>query len=132
MRQHVRTADHNHYLRRIVTMTNVDCIADSIEPEVFPADNRTFTVSYASRFHDHARMPAFIMKGYWLDEAGFSTGTKVDVKVMKGCMILTAREPEPEETAMEKLVREVSKLSARKQKQVVEFVGVISAKGSKS
>lgn len=112
-------------------MTNVDCIADSFEAEVFPADNRTFTVSYASRFHDHARMPAFIMKGYWLDEAGFSTGTKVDVKIMKGCMILTAREPEPEETEMEKLVREVSKLSARKQKQVAEFVGVISAKGSK-
>ncbi|MNL64356.1 Toxic protein SymE [compost metagenome] len=71
------------------------------------------------------------MKGYWLDEAGFSTGTKVDVKVMKGCMVLTAREPEPEETEMEKLVREVSKLSARKQKQVAEFVRVISAKNSK-
>lgn len=112
-------------------MTNVDCIADLFEPEVFDADNRLFTVSYASRFHDHARIPAFIMKGYWLDAAGFSTGIKVDVKVMKGCMILTAREPEQEETEIEKLVREVSKLSARKQKHVTEFVGVISAKGSK-
>jgi toxic protein SymE len=113
-------------------MTNVDCIADSCEPEVLSADSRHFTVSYASRFHDHARMPAMIMKGYWLDEAGFSTGTRVDVKVMKGYMVLTAREPEPEETDIEKLLREVGKLSARKQKQVIEFVGVISGKAAKS
>lgn len=50
MRQHVRTADHNHYLRRIATMANVDRIADSIEPEVFTSDNRVFTLSYASVF----------------------------------------------------------------------------------
>ncbi|MBL5898863.1 endoribonuclease SymE [Lelliottia amnigena] len=113
-------------------MTNVDCIADSLEPEVFDVDTRLFTVSYASRFHDHARIPAFIMKGYWLDSAGFSTGTKVDVKIMRGCMVLTAREPEPEETEMEKLVHEVSKMSLRKQKQVMDFVGVISTKSMKS
>lgn len=112
-------------------MTDIDCIAESVQPEVFAADNRMFTVSYATRYGDYTRIPAFIMKGLWLNEAGFSTGTKVDVKVMKGCMILTAREPEPEETEMEKLVRQVSKLSVRKQRQVAEFVGVISAKVGK-
>ncbi|MFZ3620434.1 endoribonuclease SymE [Leclercia barmai] len=104
-------------------MTNIDCIAESLQPEVFAADDRVFTVSYATRYGDYTRIPAFIMKGLWLNEAGFSTGTKVDVKVMKGCMILTSRESEPE---IETLMREVSQLSASKQKQVMDFVGVIS------
>jgi len=65
------------------------------------------------------------MKGLWLNEAGFSTGTKVDVKVMKGCMILTSRQDEPE---IETLMREVSQLSDQKQQQVMDFVGVISGK----
>lgn len=104
-------------------MTNIDCIAESLQPEVFAADDCVFTVSYATRYGDYTRIPAFIMKGLWLNEAGFSTGTKVDVKVMKGCMILTSRESEPE---IETLMREVSQLSASKQKQVMDFVGVIS------
>lgn len=110
-------------------MTDIDCIADSLQPEVFAADDRVFTVSYATRYGDYTRIPAFIMKGLWLNEAGFSTGTKVDVKVMKGCMILTSRQEEPE---IETLMREVSQLSASKQKQVMDFVGVISGKAGKN
>lgn len=106
-------------------MTDIDCIAESLQPEVFEANDRVFTVSYATRYGDYTRIPAFIMKGLWLNKAGFSTGTKVDVKVMKGCMILTSRESEPE---METLMREVSQLSDQKQKQVMDFVGVISGK----
>ncbi len=106
-------------------MTNVDCIAESLQPEVFESTDRVFTVSYATRFGDYTRIPAFIMKGLWLNEAGFSTGTKVDVKVMKGCMILTSRQDEPE---IETLMREVSQLSDHEQKQVMDFVGVISGK----
>ncbi|MGG4732076.1 endoribonuclease SymE [Leclercia adecarboxylata] len=106
-------------------MTNVDSIAESLQPEVFESTDRVFTVSYATRFGDYTRIPAFIMKGLWLNEAGFSTGTKVDVKVMKGCMILTSRQDEPE---IETLMREVSQLSDHEQKQVMDFVGVISGK----
>lgn len=106
-------------------MTNVDCIAESLQPEVFESTDRVFTVSYATRFGDYTRIPAFIMKGLWLNEAGFSTGTKVDVKVMKGCIILTSRQDEPE---IETLMREVSQLSDQKQQQVMDFVGVISGK----
>ena len=106
-------------------MTDIDCIAESLQPEVFAADDRVFTVSYATRYGDYTRIPAFIMKGLWLNEAGFSTGTKVDVKVMKGCMILTSRQGEP---AIETLMREVSQLSDQEQKQVMDFVGVISGK----
>ncbi len=106
-------------------MTDIDCIAESLQPEVFESTDRVFTVSYATRFGDYTRIPAFIMKGLWLNEAGFSTGTKVDVKVMKGCMILTSRQGEPE---IEALMREVSQLSDHEQKQVMDFVGVISGK----
>ena len=55
------------------------------------------------------------MKGQWLEAAGFATGTEVDVKVMNGCIVLTAKQPEPE--LMQSLHR-VCKLSARKQRQV--------------
>ncbi len=106
-------------------MTDIDCIAESLQSEVFESTDRVFTVSYATRFGDYTRIPAFIMKGLWLNEAGFSTGTKVDVKVMKGCMILTSRQDEPE---IETLMREVSQLSDQKQQQVMDFVGVISGK----
>lgn len=78
-------------------MTNVDCIADSFDPEVSPENKRHLTVSYASRHPDYQRIPAVMMKGAWLEAAGFSTGTKVEVRVMKGCMVLTAIEPESDE-----------------------------------
>jgi toxic protein SymE len=110
-------------------MTKPDCIADCFEPEVFDADNRHFTVSYVSRYPDYVHLPALTLKGQWLETAGFGTGTKVDAKVMKGCIVLMAREVEPEVSELETAIREACKLSNRKQKQVVEFVGVIAGKG---
>ena len=73
-------------------MTKPDCIADCFDPEVFDAVSRHFTVGYASRYPDHLHLPALTIKGQWLEEAGFGTGTKVDAKVMQGCIVLTARE----------------------------------------
>ena len=107
-------------------MTTPHSIAEFTDPEVSPENNRKGTVSYASRFEDHQRIPAIIMKGQWLAAAGFSTGTRVEVRVMDGCIVLTAVEPEPE---LEAAMRRVEKLSARKQKQVREFIGVIGGRG---
>lgn len=45
--------------------------------------------------------------------------------------LITARAAEPEESALMKSLRKVEKLSARKQKQVLEFITVIAGKGSK-
>lgn len=106
-------------------MTTVHSIADPCVPEVSPTNNRHLTVSYATRHPDYTRIPALIMKGQWLEAAGFATGTEVDVKVMNGCIVLTAK---PDEPALVQSLRQVSKLSARKQKQVQEFIGVISSK----
>ena len=109
-------------------MTTPHSIAEFTEPEVSPENNRKGTVSYASRFEDRQRIPAIIMKGQWLEAAGFTTGTTFDVRVMPGCIVLTAKLPEPEEPALLQSLRRVCKLSARKQQQVQEFVDVISAK----
>lgn len=110
-------------------MTEVDCIADSCVAEVSPKNKRQLTVSYVSRFPDYSRIPALTMKGQWLEAAGFATGTKVEVRVMAGCIVLTAVEPEPK---LEEAMRRVEKLSARKQKQVREFIGVIAGKRVRS
>lgn len=109
-------------------MTTPHSIAEFTDPEVPPANNRLGTVSYASRYPDYTHVPAIIMKGQWLEAAGFTTGTPFDIKVMPGCIVLTAKLPEPEEPALLQSLRRVCKLSARKQRQVQEFIDVISAK----
>jgi len=99
-------------------MTDAHSIAQPSEPEVSPANNRQLTVSYASRYPNYSQIPAITMKGQWLEAASFATGTAVDVKVMEGCIVLTARQ--------ESELSQVCKLSARKQKQVQEFIQVIA------
>lgn len=111
-------------------MTDTHSIADPCDPEVSPANNRHFTVSYASRYPDYTRIPALIMKGQWLEAASFATGTEVDVKVMNGCIVLTAKPPQPEDSTLLQSFHRVGKLSARKQRQVQDFIDVISGKRS--
>lgn len=106
-------------------MTNAHSIAQPTEPEVFPSNNRQITVGYASRYPDYRRTPAITMKGQWLEDAGFTTGTTVEVKVMKGCIVLSAQPQEPE---LMQSLRQACKLSARKQKQILEFIKVIAGK----
>lgn len=86
-------------------------------------------MSYASRYPEYTRIPAITLKGQWLEDAGFTTGTQVDVRVMNGCIVLTAQQPQPEESELMQSLRQVSKLSARKQKQVQAFIDVMA--GSK-
>lgn len=109
-------------------MTTPHSIAEFPDPEVSPTNNRHLTVSYATRHPDYQRIPALTMKGQWLEAAGFATGTEVDLKVMNGCIVITARQPEPELTAS---LRQVSKLSARKQKQVQVLIEAIAGQKPK-
>ncbi|EJM9605334.1 TPA: endoribonuclease SymE [Escherichia albertii] len=109
-------------------MTNSHSIAHSNKSEVSPANNHHLTVGYASRYPDHKHITAITLKGQWLEAAGFATGTAVDVKVMEGCIVLTTQPPAAEESELMQSLRQVCKLSARKQKQVQEFIGVIAGK----
>ncbi|WP_072166365.1 SymE family type I addiction module toxin, partial [Erwinia sp. Leaf53] len=64
----------------------------------------------------------------WLREAGFETGTQVYVRVSPGCLILTAQEPQPDQEpeVLSTLRRACGKLSARRQRQITEFIQVIA------
>lgn len=91
-----------------------------------PTTTRAYTVGYVSDAK-YQPVPAVTLKGHWLAEAGFTTGTPLDVRVMPGCLILTAREPtSPPEPEIMQTLRKVCKLSARKQRQVTELIEVIS------
>ncbi|WP_342754299.1 endoribonuclease SymE [Pantoea sp. MBD-2R] len=109
-------------------MAEQDCSAETDLKEVPGHAARRIKVSYASTFPDYERIPSLIMKGKWLEAAGFTTGTAVDVRVMDGCLVITSRAPEPEEPELMKSLRQVCKLSARKQRQVQEFIGVVGGK----
>ncbi|MEM6052273.1 SymE family type I addiction module toxin [Erwinia sp. P7711] len=76
-------------------------------------------------------MPSLAMKDKWLAEAGFDAGRVADVRVMKGCLVLTARPPEPEEPELMKSLRLVCKFSAHKQRQVQAFIKIVGARGGR-
>ncbi|WP_039057603.1 SymE family type I addiction module toxin [Enterobacter sp. Bisph1] len=77
-------------------MTVVDCIAVCEQEEASKITYRNLTVSYASRHRDYVSSPAIMMKGLWLEAAGFRIGTKVDVLVMDGVILLTTKYPPKE------------------------------------
>jgi len=53
-------------------------------------------VSYIRDSRTFEPVPAITLKGNWLEVAGFATGTPVNVRVMNGCLVLTAEVPPPE------------------------------------
>ena len=109
-------------------MTETYCIAEVTAQEISFSASRRIKVSAASTLAAFARIPAIHLKGMWLEAAGFTPGCALDVKVMQGCIVLTVKEPEPEASEMLQSLRVAEKLSARKQRQVQEFIGVISGK----
>ncbi|EDJ0434918.1 toxin SymE, type I toxin-antitoxin system family protein, partial [Salmonella enterica] len=42
----------------------------------------------------YSQSPSLHLKGDWLKEAGFDTGTGVTVKILEGCLILIAERDE--------------------------------------
>ncbi|XQK74257.1 endoribonuclease SymE [Escherichia coli] len=109
-------------------MTDTHSIAQPFEAEVSPANNRQLTVSYASRYPDCSRIPAITLKGQWLEAAGFAT--EHCGRCQSDGRLYCPHRPTPvaEESELMQSLRQVCKLSARKQKQVQEFIGVIAGK----
>lgn len=52
--------------------------------------------------------------------AGFATGTPVNVRMMNGCLVLTAEVPPPEPEVIQTLRRLCPKLSGRKQRELLD------------
>lgn len=89
-----------------------------------PTTTRTYTVGYIRDSKKFQPSPSITLNGFWLAEAGFDTGTSVEVRVLPGCLILTAKEPQQpeEEPEIMQTLRKVCKFSARRQKQVKAFI----------
>ena len=99
------------------------------KPETGTPTTRCYTVGYVSDAK-YQPVPAVTLKGYWLEEAGFGTGTPVNIRVMQDCLIITRQEPQPELAAEPEVVttlrKACKKLSARKQRQIEEFIQVLA------
>ncbi|WP_312626790.1 SymE family type I addiction module toxin [Scandinavium sp.] len=100
------------------------------EPKVL----RNMTVSYVSiRHYDrktnrtkrYTRSASLRLNGTWMEEAGFTTGTKLDVRVMPGCLVITAR---PTETPLMKEVNNISRLSEEEQQKAILFLQGVAAR----
>lgn len=82
-----------------------------ITPEVtISKTQRHYQVGYVSVRHEnsktgmttyYSRSPSLHLKGDWLKEAGFDTGTSVTVKVSEGCLTLIVETDEVRELRKE-------------------------------
>ncbi|WJY16918.1 SymE family type I addiction module toxin [Pectobacteriaceae bacterium CE90] len=112
-------------------MAKQDSKSEVVTTEAPELKTRSYTVGYIRDWKTHNKATSITLKGSWLDDAGFKTGTPLKVRVMPGCLVLTAEEPlppPPPEPEIMQTLRKVCKLSGRKQQQILEFIEVITAK----
>lgn len=94
-------------------MAEHDTKPEVVTTEVPELKTRRYTVGYIRDWKTH----------------NAATGTPLKIRVMPGCLVLTAQEPlpvPPPEPEIMQTLRKVCKLSARKQRQVTELIEVIS------
>jgi len=115
-----------------VRKNNDRSLPKKAEPKVL----RNMTVSYVSiRHYDrktnrtkrYTRSASLRLNGTWMEEAGFTTGTKLDVRVMPGCLVITAR---PTVTSLMHVLHKTKALPEPEQQQVIAFIqGVLARVG---
>ncbi|HAT1575908.1 TPA: type I addiction module toxin, SymE family [Raoultella ornithinolytica] len=71
------------------------------------------------------RSASLRLNGRWMEEAGFTTGTPLDVRVMPGCLVITTR---PEETPLMKALNSTTLLPPEEQQQLMAFIQSVAAK----
>lgn len=95
---------------------------------------RRMSVSYVSiRHYDrktnitkrYTRSASLRLNGHWMEEAGFTTGTPLDVRVMPGCLVITTR---PTETPLMKVLNKTTQLPQKEQQEVMAFLQGVVAK----
>lgn len=106
-------------VKGIEAMTTRNCIAPTPKAEAFPATLRRYTVAYICRHPTYERIPAITLKGRWLAQAGFTPGQKMEVRVMDGCIVITASRPNP---VLEQATQRMAQLPERSQKQVMAMI----------
>ena len=122
-------ADNSENLET-VRKNNDRRLSKKAEPKVL----RDMTVSYVSiRHYDrktnrtkrYTRSASLRLNGTWMEEAGFTTGTKLDVRVMPGCLVITAR---PTVTPLMKFLNKIKELPEHEQQQIMAFLEGVMAK----
>ncbi len=73
----------------------------------------------------YTRSASLRLNGHWMEEAGFTTGTPLDVRVMPGCLVITTR---PAETSFMKDLNKINRLPEKEQEQVRRFLMGVAAK----
>lgn len=107
---------------------------DSKSDEQISKAQRRMTVSYVRTRHiDPATLrtthytcrASLRLNGRWMEEAGFTTGTPLDVRVMSGCLVITTR---PTETPLMKVLNSTMQLPPEEQQRVMAFIQGAAAK----
>ncbi|MGU3525361.1 SymE family type I addiction module toxin [Enterobacteriaceae bacterium C23F] len=108
----------------------------SLPKKAEPKALRDMTVSYVRTRHiDPATLrtthytcrASLRLNGRWMEEAGFTTGTKIDVRVMPGCLVITAL---PTVTPLMKVLNKTKELPEDEQLMVMDFLeGVVARVG---
>ncbi|WP_312630131.1 SymE family type I addiction module toxin [Scandinavium sp.] len=115
---------------KAVRKNNDHSLPKKAEPKVL----RNMTVSYVRTRHidpttlrtTHYTCRASLrLNGRWMEEAGFTTGTKLDVRVMPGCLVITAR---PETTQLMKVLNTTKGLPEPEQQQVMAYLQGVMAR----
>ncbi|MDI3359363.1 SymE family type I addiction module toxin [Lelliottia sp. V89_10] len=118
--------------REVVRKTDVRAVEEKVK--CISKNVRRMTVSYVSiRHYDcktertrrYTHSASLRLNGHWMEEAGFTTGTPLDVRVMPGCLVITTR---PEETSFMKDLNKISRLPEKEQEQVRRFLTGVAAK----
>ncbi|MCU5773703.1 SymE family type I addiction module toxin [Erwiniaceae bacterium BAC15a-03b] len=105
-------------------MAKQDCKSEFSGSKAITANIRRNTVSYVRRHPDFTPVPSLSLTGQWLATAEFTIGKKVDVRVMPGCLVITTLD-EPG------LIQSLHRLSARKQRQVEEYIGMVASNSTR-
>ena len=71
-------------------------------------------------------VPQIVLQGKWLEQSGFPTGTYISVECEEGRLIITTREPDPEENSrsLEDRIGSMTKSQKKKLAQVLDDMGV--------
>ncbi len=107
---------------------------DSTSERTISKAQRCLKIGYVSirHFYHHnytatwySRSPSLRLNGNWLEEAGFTTGTPLDVRVMPGCLVITTRSVE---TPLMKELNNISQLPQEEQQQAMAFLQGVAAR----
>ncbi|QZE28786.1 SymE family type I addiction module toxin [Pantoea ananatis] len=124
MLPHIRIADHNHYLRRIVIMTVINSISGHHEAKAPNYTQRYATVGYVTRTPDYRRIPAITLKGCWLKTAGFPIGAQLDVKVAWGRIVISVKPRDVINGTRVRTIEELASLPVHMRKRVMKAIGL--------